>query len=299
MNSDSTESGESGALNALHRLGFGTTEAKVLVGLHRLGTATARDVSRVTDVSRPQVYSAVEGLEQRGLINVQQANPKQFQPVSPDETAAPDGTPSPDAYDGGPSGIDLWDVSDPAAPELRATIPAPPSPNPTYGGVWTTAHNFEIADDVLYSSWYQGGVKRHDVSDPAAPEEVSWWRDPNEAKFWTARPARAGEREGFFVASSMGVGDVPGRLYTFPDHAGEQADPSSVLPDREPTPVAGIETVPGTTAQTTGTETKTAAEPGSPEGDGIDISAPGFGVVAGAAGLGLAAWRLSKRSRSE
>lgn len=88
MSRDHTESGESDVLNALHRLGFGTTEAKVLVGLHRLGTATARDVSRITDVARPQVYSAVEGLEQRGLINVQQANPKQFQPVSPDETAA-------------------------------------------------------------------------------------------------------------------------------------------------------------------------------------------------------------------
>lgn len=88
MSRDYTGTSESDALDALHRLGFGMTEAEVLVGLHRLGTATARDVSRVTDVSRPQVYSAMEGLEQRGLINVQQANPKQFQPVSPDETAA-------------------------------------------------------------------------------------------------------------------------------------------------------------------------------------------------------------------
>ncbi|WP_227378040.1 TrmB family transcriptional regulator [Haladaptatus halobius] len=88
MSNDHTKSDESAVRNALHRLDFGTTEAKVLVGLHRLGTATARDVSRVTDVSRPQVYSAIEGLEQRGLINIQQANPKQFQPVSPDETAA-------------------------------------------------------------------------------------------------------------------------------------------------------------------------------------------------------------------
>lgn len=88
MSSDHTGSSESETLNALQRLGFGTTEAKVLVGLHRLGTATARDVSRATDVSRPQVYSALEGLEQWGLINVQQANPKQFQPVTSDETAA-------------------------------------------------------------------------------------------------------------------------------------------------------------------------------------------------------------------
>lgn len=88
MSSNDSESGESAIFAALDRLGFGTTEAKVLVGLHKLGTATAREVSRVTDVSRPQVYSAAEELEQRGIINVQQANPKQFQPVSPDETAA-------------------------------------------------------------------------------------------------------------------------------------------------------------------------------------------------------------------
>lgn len=63
------------------------SHSKVLMGLHKLGTATARDVSRVTDVARPQVYSAVEGLEQRGLINVQQTNPKEFHPISSDETA--------------------------------------------------------------------------------------------------------------------------------------------------------------------------------------------------------------------
>ncbi|SEF94232.1 LVIVD repeat-containing protein [Halobellus limi] len=217
-------------------------------------------------------------------------------------TTTAGGTLPPDAYEGGPSGIDLWDVSDPGSPEHRATIPAPPSSDPTYGGVWTTAHNFEIADGILYASWYQGGVTRHDVSDPEAPERVSWWRDPNEAKFWTARLARAGEREGFFVASSMGVGDVPARLYTFPDHAGEQADPPGVLPDREPTPVAGIETGSGgasRTAQTDATETratetKTAsATTESGASEGVGIGAPGFGLTAGVASLALAAWRLA------
>ncbi|MFD1598713.1 LVIVD repeat-containing protein [Halobellus rarus] len=216
-------------------------------------------------------------------------------------TTAAGGTAAPDAYDGGPSGIDLWDVSDPESPEYRATIPAPPSPDPTYGGVWTTAHNFEIAGGVLYSSWYQGGVKRHDVSDPGAPEEVSWWRDPLAAKFWTARLAQAGEREGFFVASSMGVDDVPGRLYTFPDHAGEQARSPEVLPDREPTPVSGIETESGDASQATRTETteRRATETESASSDGRGISAPGFGVAAGVAGLGLAAWRLVGKSQEE
>lgn len=88
MSSDRSATDDTEVLDALQRLGLATTEARVLIGLHQLGTATARDVSRVTDVSRPQVYSAVEGLEQRGLINSQQANPKQFHPVTPDETEA-------------------------------------------------------------------------------------------------------------------------------------------------------------------------------------------------------------------
>ena len=186
---------------------------------------------------------------------------------------------------GGPSGIDLWDVSDPADPVPLATIPAPASPDPTYGGVWTTAHNFELSGGVLYSSWYRGGVKRHDVSDPGAPETVSWWRDPDVASFWTARLAAPGEREGFFVASSMGVGDVPGRLYTFPDHAGEQADLPGVLPRGTATPRPRYDA---------------GAVGGSGATTGVDggISAPGFGVTVGVGGVALAAWRLLRRARA-
>jgi len=76
------------AFDAMGRLGFGTNEAEVLVTLHELGTATAREVSQAADVSRPQVYSAVESLEGRGLVNVQHASPQEFQPVTVDETAA-------------------------------------------------------------------------------------------------------------------------------------------------------------------------------------------------------------------
>ena len=186
---------------------------------------------------------------------------------------------------GGPSGIDLWDVSDPADPVPRATVPAPASPDPTYAGVWTTAHNFELSGGVLYSSWYRGGVKRHDVSDPGAPEQVSWWRDPAAASFWTARLAAPGDREGFFVASSMGVGDVPGRLYTFPDHAGEQADPPGMLPRGTAIPRPRYDT-----ATTAGSDATTGVDGG--------ISAPGFGVATGVGGVALAAWRLLRRARA-
>jgi hypothetical protein len=221
-----------------------------------------------------------------------------------------DGTVRPDgdtAYLGGPSGVDLWDVSDPAEPTLRSTIPAPPSPDPTYGGVWTTAHNFEIAGGVLYSSWYRGGVKRHDVSEPSAPRTLTWWRDPAAASFWTARLARPGEREGFFVASSRGVDDVPGRLYTFPDHAGEQADPPAMLPGPATTPISrstSATTEPGsrrTSATNAGDGAGTTADAGSASSPDavidVGIGAPGFGVAAGVGGLGLAAWRLLRRTR--
>ena len=204
-------------------------------------------------------------------------------------TAAPVSA-APDAeFVGGPSGIDLWDVSDPAAPVPLSTIPAPATPDPTYGGVWTTAHNFELSGGVLYSSWYRGGVKRHGVSDPGAPEELSWWRDPEAASFWSARLAAPGERDGFFVASSWGVDDVPAGLYTFPDHAGEQADPPGVLPSGTATPRPRYETATVTPERS---EPTTAPEPGVDGG----ISAPGFGVAAAVGGVALATWRLLRRA---
>ena len=189
-------------------------------------------------------------------------------------------------YVGGPSGIDLWDITEPSDPVPLSTIPAPASPDPTYGGVWTTAHNFELSGDVLYSAWYRGGVKRHDVSDPSEPRETSWWRDPEAASFWTAQLAAPGERDGFFVASSTDFDGAAARLYTFPDHAGEQAEPPSILPSGTATPRPRFETE-AATATTTDTPT--------PEVGG-DVSAPGFGAAAGVGAVALAAWRLLRRA---
>ncbi|WP_137289051.1 LVIVD repeat-containing protein [Natronorubrum halophilum] len=131
----------------------------------------------------------------------------------------------------GPGGIDLYDVSDPAEPEFQATIDAPEADDASYyGEEWTTSHNFELRDDRLYSSWYQGGVKIHDVSDPTAPEERAHWYDSDVAGFWTARVAEPGET---FVASSTplipGAG-TEGALYTFPvDPDGETETDEGLL----------------------------------------------------------------------
>ncbi len=176
---------------------------------------------------------------------------------------------------GGPGGVDLWDVSDPADPEQVATIDPPPSPtgDQTRDGDFTTAHNVDFADGRLYSSWYHGGVKVHDVSDPAEPAELTWWQRPDEAKFWTAESVVPGEH---FVASDMGVADdaSDAGLYVFPDREAPDADPSR----------AGV-------ATPTATPTGTA----SPTETAETESTPGFGALAALAAGGLAAGGLAAR----
>ncbi|MFC7080565.1 TrmB family transcriptional regulator [Halorussus caseinilyticus] len=73
---------EDDAIEALEHLGLSNYEAKVFTALQRLGTGTARDVHRATDVPRSQVYGAAESLQDRGLVEVQQSKPIQYRPVS-------------------------------------------------------------------------------------------------------------------------------------------------------------------------------------------------------------------------
>jgi len=129
---------------------------------------------------------------------------------------------------GGPGAIDLYDISDKTDPQHLSTIEPPESFDNTRTGWFTTAHNPYFKGDRLYSSWYYGGVKIHDISDPANPEELAWWRNPREANFWAAFP---GEGD-FFVGTSWSGGSDDDRLvahspglYTFPDRAGQQPDP--------------------------------------------------------------------------
>lgn len=77
--------GEAEAVSAFERLGLTSYEAKVFIALQRLGSGTARDVARVADVPRSQVYSVAESLEGRGLLDVQQSSPIQYRPVGVEE----------------------------------------------------------------------------------------------------------------------------------------------------------------------------------------------------------------------
>jgi len=73
---------EQDAITALKRLGLPNYEARVFVALQRLGTGTAAEISDASEVPRSQVYGAADELAERGLVEVIESAPKQYQPVS-------------------------------------------------------------------------------------------------------------------------------------------------------------------------------------------------------------------------
>lgn len=221
---------------------------------------------------------------------------------------------------GGAGGVDLYDISDPENPSKLTSIDPPESRDQTQTGWFTTSHNCNLVNDRMYTSWYYGGVKVHDISDPANPEELAWWRDPTEASFWTAQAGVSGD---FFVGASMAVQDTFGRypnetraaLYLFPDEAGTQENApdltaSESTPTPEPTATPTPEPTATPTPEPTATptpeptatpasgmdDTETPVETETPSSDG---NGPGLTVGSGLAGLGGAAYLLRRRLRDD
>ncbi|WP_255196533.1 TrmB family transcriptional regulator [Halorarius litoreus] len=87
MTNDPTEDPQSVAIQQLERFGLSAYAARTFVALASLGTGTARDVSRVSEVPRTRVYDAIDELHDRGLVDVLQSSPKQFWAISA-ETAS-------------------------------------------------------------------------------------------------------------------------------------------------------------------------------------------------------------------
>jgi sugar-specific transcriptional regulator TrmB len=86
MCADSFDDPQAVAIAQLEQFGLSTYAARTFVALVRIDRGTATDVSNVVDVPRTRVYGAVEELQQRGLVDVRNASPKEFWAVSP-ETA--------------------------------------------------------------------------------------------------------------------------------------------------------------------------------------------------------------------
>ncbi|WP_049998768.1 TrmB family transcriptional regulator [Halococcus sediminicola] len=82
MTDSSPERTAADAAELFEHLGLSQYEARSYIALLRLGSGTAREISNTTDVPRTRIYDAVESLENWGLVDVQHASPKRFQPVS-------------------------------------------------------------------------------------------------------------------------------------------------------------------------------------------------------------------------
>ncbi|ELY55937.1 TrmB family transcriptional regulator [Natronolimnohabitans innermongolicus JCM 12255] len=68
-------------MTSLESLGLTEYEARCFVALTRISTGTAKEVSQVADVPRSRVYDTIERLERKGLVNVQQSEPREYAAV--------------------------------------------------------------------------------------------------------------------------------------------------------------------------------------------------------------------------
>jgi sugar-specific transcriptional regulator TrmB len=75
---------EQRAVEALSRLGLTEYEARCYVALTRVEHGTAKEVSRLSEVPRSRVYDTVERLHRRGLVDVQQSEPRRYRAVPGD-----------------------------------------------------------------------------------------------------------------------------------------------------------------------------------------------------------------------
>lgn len=198
--------------------------------------------------------------------------------------------------------VELWDVSDVEAPSKLATIEAPNSRDPRKAEINTTPHNFDIRGERLYSSWYDGGVKIHDISDPTAPELLAWWRAPERWSFWTAQYAT----EEFFVSSSHSRGRYnagKGAVVLFPNEPGQQASPPALTQTEPPTTTETATPDATPTSDATGTappDTATEPETGDTAQTGAEteVASPGFGVLTALGGVALGARRFYRNRQS-
>lgn len=69
------------AVKTLQEFGLTEYQARCFVALARIPRGTAKDVSRLAHVPYPRVYTTVEDLQQLGLVEIQQSNPREFRAI--------------------------------------------------------------------------------------------------------------------------------------------------------------------------------------------------------------------------
>lgn len=85
MNRMPTEDNIEEAIEGLQEIGLQEYEARCFVGLLRLSSGTAKQLSEVTEVPRTRVYDAIRVLETKGLVEIHHSSPQQFRAVPLEE----------------------------------------------------------------------------------------------------------------------------------------------------------------------------------------------------------------------
>lgn len=75
---------EEQAVRLLEELGLTEYEARCLVALTRVPEATASEIHELSDVPRSRVYDSVERLHRKGIVDVQQTDPRQYRALPQD-----------------------------------------------------------------------------------------------------------------------------------------------------------------------------------------------------------------------
>jgi len=79
------EQTKSETVSLLQDLGLKEYEARCFLALTQLSTATAKEISDISEVPRTRVYNAIRVLEARGLVEVQHSSPQRFRAAAIDE----------------------------------------------------------------------------------------------------------------------------------------------------------------------------------------------------------------------
>ncbi|WP_415380591.1 TrmB family transcriptional regulator [Halosimplex sp. TS25] len=72
------------AVEAFQKAGLTEYEAGCFVALSRFGAGTAKGVAEISDLPRTRVYDLAERLQDRGLVEIREGNPREFRAVDPD-----------------------------------------------------------------------------------------------------------------------------------------------------------------------------------------------------------------------
>ncbi|NHN49023.1 hypothetical protein G9464_15675 [Halostella sp. JP-L12] len=106
-------------------------------------------------------------------------------------------------------GIRVFDTSDLSTDSTPSNpyeghigyIPAPDDP----ADAVRTSHNFDVREDKVFASFYEGGIRAYSIEDPTAPEELAAFA-PEGTAYWTAEDLPVDGPRTYTLGSDIGKG---------------------------------------------------------------------------------------------